>query len=29
MRNGVPLFTPVPGAIPADLALINRLRDEE
>ena len=29
MRNGVPLFTPVPGAVPADLALINRLRDEE
>lgn len=28
MRNGIPLFTPVAGAAPADLTLINKLRDE-
>jgi hypothetical protein len=29
MRNGVPLFVPKPGAPKPDLALVNRLRDEE
>jgi hypothetical protein len=29
VRNGVPLFEPVPGAPRADLELVNRLRDEE
>ncbi len=28
-RNGVPLFTPTRDASPANLALVNRLRDEE
>jgi hypothetical protein len=28
MRNGVPLFTPEPGAAKPDLSLVNRLRDE-
>ncbi len=28
MRNGVPLFTPKPGAKKPSLELINRLRDE-
>ncbi len=28
MRNGIPLFTTVPGAVKPSLALINRLRDE-
>ncbi|MCU1257781.1 MAG: hypothetical protein JWO80_666 [Bryobacterales bacterium] len=28
-RNGVPLFTPNPGAPGADLALVNTLRDDE
>ena len=27
MRNGVPLFTPKPGARKPHLALVNRLRD--
>ncbi len=27
-RNGVPLFTPKPGARKPHLALVNRLRDE-
>ena len=29
MRNGVPLFTPKPGARKPHLALVNRLRDDE
>ena len=29
VRNGVPLFVPKPGAPKPDLALVNRLRDEE
>ncbi len=29
MRNGVPLFTPKPGARKPHLALVNRLRDAE
>jgi hypothetical protein len=29
VRNGVPLFAPKPGAPQPDLALVNRLRDEE
>jgi hypothetical protein len=29
MRNGVPLFTPKPGAAKPNLALVNRFRDEE
>lgn len=29
MRNGVPLFVPKAGAPKPDLALVNRLRDEE
>jgi hypothetical protein len=29
MRNGVPLFVPKPEAPKPDLALVNRLRDEE
>ncbi len=29
MRNGVPLFTPKPGAAKPNLTLVNRLRDEE
>ena len=29
MRNGVPLFVPKTGAPKPDLALVNRLRDEE
>jgi hypothetical protein len=29
LRNGVPLFVPKPDAPKPDLALINRLRDEE
>jgi hypothetical protein len=28
VRNGVPLFTPKPGARKPHLALVNRLRDE-
>ena len=28
-RNGVPLFTPKPGARKPHLALVNRLRDGE
>ena len=28
LRNGVPLFTPKPGAKKPHLALVNRLRDE-
>jgi hypothetical protein len=28
MRNGVPLLTPLPGAVRPTLELINRLRDE-
>lgn len=29
IRNGVPLFEPRPGAKRPNLALVNRLRDEE
>jgi len=29
MRNGVPLFTPKPGARKPNLELVNRLRDGE
>jgi len=29
MRNGVPLFTPKPGARKPSLTLVNRLRDSE
>jgi len=29
VRNGFPLFTPVPGAAKPSLPLVNRLRDEE
>jgi Bacterial antitoxin of type II TA system, VapB len=29
MRNGIPVFTPKPGAPRPDLALVNRLRDDE
>ena len=29
VRNGVPLFEPIPGAPRADLELVNRLRDED
>jgi hypothetical protein len=29
VRNGVPLFVPKAGAPKPDLALVNRLRDEE
>jgi hypothetical protein len=29
VRNGVPLFVPKSGASKPDLALVNRLRDEE
>ena len=29
MRNGVPLFTPRPGARKPNRALVNRLRDSE
>jgi hypothetical protein len=29
MRNGVPLFTPKPGAPRPGMALVNRLRDSE
>ena len=29
VRNGVPLFTPKPGARKPHLALVNRLRDDE
>lgn len=29
VRNGVPLFVPKSGAPKPDLALVNRLRDEE
>ncbi|MDP9055516.1 MAG: DUF6364 family protein [Acidobacteriota bacterium] len=29
IRNGVPLFKPVPGASKPSLSLVNRLRDEE
>lgn len=28
VRNGVPLFSPVPGAKKPNLALVNKLRDE-
>ncbi|MFB3776743.1 MAG: CopG family transcriptional regulator [Bryobacteraceae bacterium] len=28
LRNGVPLFTPKPGARKPHMALVNRLRDE-
>ncbi|MSV36401.1 MAG: CopG family transcriptional regulator [Bryobacterales bacterium] len=28
-RNGVPLIEPLPGAVRAHLALVNRLRDAE
>lgn len=28
VRNGVPLFTPRPGAPPLTMAMVNRLRDE-
>jgi hypothetical protein len=29
VRNGIPLFTPVPGAAKPTLSVIERLRDEE
>lgn len=29
VRNGIPLFRPIPGAAKPSLELVNRLRDEE